>query len=155
YPERVTRYGLLALELSRDPVQRGTLHSYLSSAAEVDPAGGKFPQRRRLAAGRLLARDKELLKYKLPKGAPGLPGVHKLGSDFDSPVERQRLEKQHAEQMDARKHATVVRDLVHRRETLTGQLRYLYGIEPHDDAELRRMVEKTIDDSAAAADLLA
>jgi hypothetical protein len=155
YPERVTKYGNLALELSRDPVQRGVLHSYLASAAEVDPAGGKFPQRRRLAAERLLAGYKELLQFKLPKVAPELPIVNKIGPDFADEAERQTLEKQHAEQTAARRQAEFLGELVHRRETLTGQLRYLYGIEPHDDAELRQLVEKMIDDPASAADLLA
>ena len=60
---------------------------------------------------------------------------------------------QHAAQIEARRRAVFVGEMVHRRHTYAGQLNYLYGREPKADAELRKLVEAALD-KTDAADLL-
>ena len=69
--ERVRRYGERMLAISRDPVERGTMYSYLGSAAEVDPAVKAFADRRRAAAEPLLRGYAELLAQELPAPEAG------------------------------------------------------------------------------------
>ena len=155
YSDRVTKYARLALEQSRDPVQRGMLHSYQGSAAEVNPAGGSFAERRRHAAEHLLTGYAEIMQLRLPKVPPELPAVGKFRGDIEDPVQIQKLKQQNEEQLKARREAEFIRELVARRETLTEQLRYLYGREPTANAELRRLAETIVAEPKAVADLLA
>ncbi len=127
--ERVRKYGRLALAISRDPVQRGTLASYLGSAAEVDSGEKDFTARRRNAARELLAGYAALVALDLPAKAPELPGVGRFDIDGD-PAAVAQAQAFHAAQVEARRQAEFVRDLVERRDTLAGQLRWLYHPDP-------------------------
>lgn len=79
HPERVARYARLALAFERDPVQRGTLYSYLGSALFIDPARLTFSEQRAQAAAAWLQGYKELLPLRLPAGGTGASGRRKAG----------------------------------------------------------------------------
>jgi RNA polymerase sigma factor (sigma-70 family) len=159
---RVTKYGRLALEHTKDPVSRGQVFSYLASAAEVAVAPGDplsddpFAVKRKRSADILLEGYRELLPLKLPAVAPELPGVEKIGGLLDGadPAEEARIRERHAAQLKARRDAEFFRDMVHHRDAYATQLKYLYGREPKADDELRKVVEGALKDPKAAADLL-
>ena len=155
---RVEKYGRLALEYDRDPVRRGEVFSALASAAEVatpaDPlAADPLPVKRKRATGIVLEGYKELLPLELPPTAPELPAVEKVG-DVDGAGRAAAVER-HAAQVEARRKAEFVRDMVRCRDTYVLQLRTLYGREPKADGELKDLVGEGLNDPAAAADLLA
>lgn len=153
HSDKVTKYGKQSLELSRDPVQRGTLFSYLASAAEVKTTG-TFAERREKAAELLLQGYEELSRLKIPRIPPELPAVVKFNPDETDFRESERLQKQHDDEMQARKQAELIRELVQLRAMLVEQLRYLFAREPLDLARLRQLIEKNISDPEAAQELL-
>jgi RNA polymerase sigma factor (sigma-70 family) len=161
--ERMRKYGQKVLEISRDPIERGWIYSYLGSAAEIDPRLADFAERRRLAADPLLAGYAEALAQDLPKFAPELPVLEKIGPEEGSdPVEQAKRRAQHAAQIEARRDAEWVRDLVQRRETLAIQLRWLYrpdlkvhGRDADGPDEIRALATKKLHHAAAVAELLA
>jgi hypothetical protein len=140
------------------------LYSYLGSAAEVDPAMMPFEVRRRRAATELLAGYAELLAQELPKKAPELPAVHKIGGEEFKPNSKQadRARARHAAQMAARRQAEFIRALVERRNILADQLRWLYrphpkvyGRGPDGPEKLRALAARMLQDPAAVKALLA
>ena len=157
---RVREYGRKVLEQSRDPVARGTMYSYLASAAECDNTLKTFEERRRLAADVLLAGFAEALAQELPAEAQELPGVNGIGDrELEDPAEAARMRNFHAAQMEARREAKFVRDLVQRRNTLVLQLRGLYrpaanahGRSEEGLKELRKLAAAKL--STAATDAL-
>jgi hypothetical protein len=158
--QRVRQYARKSLALSRDPLQRGQLYSYLGSAAEVQE-GKEFEDRRREAAGELLAGYAEMLAQGLPPKAPELPPVDKVSHDPD-PIQAAQDRARHAAQMAAREDAEFIRALVSRRDTLANQLRWLYrpdprvhGRNPEGPDELRGLARKVLRDLAAVDALLA
>ncbi|VTS02712.1 sigma-70 family rna polymerase sigma factor : RNA polymerase sigma factor, sigma-70 family OS=Singulisphaera acidiphila (strain ATCC BAA-1392 / DSM 18658 / VKM B-2454 / MOB10) GN=Sinac_4264 PE=4 SV=1: Sigma70_r2: Sigma70_r4_2: DUF3738 [Gemmata massiliana] len=156
---RVREYGQKVLEQSRDPVARGTVYSYLASAAEVDRTLKTFEERRRLAADVLLTGFAEALAQELPAEAPELPAVNRIGGELENdPVEAARIRTQQAVQMEARREAKFVRDLVQRRNTLVLQLRGLYRPTPNvhgrneeGPKELRKLAAAKLSASATEA----
>jgi hypothetical protein len=157
---RVRRYAKKGLALSRDPLQRAWLFSYLGSAAEVDETR-PFPQRRREAARELLSGYAEMLAQGAPKVAPELPGVDAVDNS-DDPARRAREVARHAAQMAAREEAEFTRALVGRRDTLANQLKWLYrpdpnvyGRGPEGPDELRGLARTVLRDRAAVDALLA
>jgi hypothetical protein len=161
--KRVRRYAEKSLALSRDPLQRGTLYSYLGSAAEVE-AEKSFGDRRRQAAKELLTGYAEMLAQELPAKAPELPAVDKLGGEGIDPnlVEAARARARHAAQMATRQEAEFIGELVDRRDTLANQLRWLYhpdprihGRNPDGPEELKALAGKVLNDSTAVKALLA
>jgi hypothetical protein len=138
------------------------LHSYLGSAAEVGPEK-TFEDRRRQAAAELLTGYAEMLAQELPVKAPELPVVDKLvgeGIDTD-PVKAAQARARHAAQMAAREEAEFIRELVHRRDTLANQLRWLYHPDPRihgrtseGPEKLRALAEKVLKDPKAVEVLL-
>jgi RNA polymerase sigma factor (sigma-70 family) len=160
--QRVQKYARKCLALSRDPLQRGMMYSYLGSAAEVEE-GKEFEDRRREAAGELLAGYAEMLAQELPEKAPELPPVDKVSvSDEPDPVRVAQEWARHAAQMAAREDAEFIRELVGRRDTLANQLRWLYrpdpriyGRNPEGPDELRALARKVLRNPAAVDALLA
>jgi RNA polymerase sigma factor (sigma-70 family) len=160
---RVRAHARKSLALNRDPLERGLLYSYLGSAAEVE-AEKTFDTRRRQAAKELLAGYAEMLAQELPQKAPELPRVDKLGdeeADRD-PVSAAQTRARHATQVEARRHAEFIAALVHRRDTLANQLRWLYhpnpvihGRNPEGPTELRALAGKALNDPKAVDALLA
>ncbi len=156
---RVREYGQKVLEQSRDPVARGTVYSYLASAAEVDRTLKTFEERRRLAADVLLTGFAEALAQELPAEAPELPAVNRIGRELENdPVEAARIRTQQAVQMEARREAKFVRDLVQRCNTLVLQLRGLYRPTPNvhgrneeGPKELRKLAAAKLSASATEA----
>jgi RNA polymerase sigma factor (sigma-70 family) len=155
--DRVRKYAGKALALSRDPVERGMLYSYLGSAAELDPALKTFEARRQLAADMLLEGYAQMLAQDLPEKAPDLPRVDKIGGGGINPGAR----AQHAAQLEAREQAEFVRALVQRRDTLANQLRWLYRPDPkvhgrnaNGPNELRALATRKLNDPAAVSALL-
>jgi RNA polymerase sigma factor (sigma-70 family) len=161
HTKRVQAYARKSLALSRDPLQRGFLFSYLGSAAEVEDEK-PFADRRRRAAEALLTGYAELLAQELPEKAPELPVVEKLAEGIDQdPVQAGRDRARHAKQVAARREAEFIRDLVQRRDTLATQLRWLYhphpkihGRNPEGPEELRALAGKILHDRAAVDALL-
>jgi RNA polymerase sigma factor (sigma-70 family) len=160
--QRVRRFARKSLGLSRDPLQRGVLHSYLGSAAEVEPEK-TFEDRRRQAATALLTGYAEMLAQELPAKTPELPVVNKLGDEQIDPnsVEAAQARARHAAQMAARQEAEFIGELVHRRDTLANQLRWLYHPDPRihgrtseGPEKLRALVGKVLNDPKAVEALL-
>jgi RNA polymerase sigma factor (sigma-70 family) len=159
--KRVQTYARKSLALSRDPLQRGWLYSYLGSAAEVDE-NNAFADRRQHAAAELLTGYAEMLAQEFPAKAPELPAVDLLGLEGTDPVEAAQARALHAAKMAARQEADFIRELVHRRDTLTNQLRWLYhpdprihGRNPDGPEELRALARKVLNDPKAVEALLA
>ena len=128
HADRVRKYAGKCLAISRDPLQRGRMYSYLASA--VDLKGTAFPGGRREAAVILLRGYAEMLAQELPEQAPELPGVDRFDIDGDPVAEAQARARQAAQQV-ARQEAEFTRDLIARRDTLVLQLRDLYKPEPN------------------------
>lgn len=130
--ERIEKYARKALELSRDPIQRGWAWMYLSCTAQDARAAKTFPERRRLAAEALLRNLTELLVQDLPAAAPELPPVTKPARIGEAPRPgKPSVEEWQRPQIEARREAEFVRDLVARRETALVQLRDLYRPSVH------------------------
>jgi hypothetical protein len=152
HTEFVRKYATKCLEVSRDPLDRGRMHSVL--ACTVDLGGFAFPKGRREAADILLTGFRELLAQELPDAAPELPVVEKIGDvigrgDAEEALARAR----HAAQRAAREEAQFIRDQIDRRETLVLQLRDLYkpdakrhGRTPDGPEELRALAAKKLTD---------
>jgi hypothetical protein len=154
HAERVRKYAPKCLELSRDPLHRAWMYSYLASAEYV--ADGEFAVTRRKGAEWLLTGYVELLAQELPDEKPELPAVNKIG-DSDDPAARAR----HAAQMAAREQAVFVQDQVFRRDVLVQQLRDLYKpnkVQSNRDEkgvdELRAVAAKKLPDDAAVKALV-
>jgi uncharacterized protein (TIGR03067 family) len=162
--KRVRNYAGKSLALSRDPLQRGVLYSYIGSAAKRE-AETTFEDRRLRAATELLTGYAEMLAQDLPAKAPELPVVNKLGDEVlnnPDPVKAAQARARHAAQMAARQEAEFIRELVHRRDTLANQLRWLYhphpkihGRNPDGPEKLRALAGKMLNDPAAVEALLA
>jgi RNA polymerase sigma factor (sigma-70 family) len=161
--QRVQAYARKSLALSRDPLQRGWLYSYLGSAAEVE-AEKTFANRRQQAAEELLTGYVEMCAQELPEKAPELPPVDKIGGEwFDpDPVVSALARARHTAQVVARQEAEFLRALVHRRDTLANQLRWLYrpdprihGRNPDGPQELRALARKVLHDPKTVDALLA
>jgi hypothetical protein len=131
--ERVRGYGARMLAVSRDPVERGTMYSYLASAAEADPTVKAFADRRTLAAEPLLRGYAELLAQELPEVKPARPllGPVREGPDDGDPNARGEAQARAAVMLEAYRQAVFTEDLVFRRDTLVGQLRWLYRPDLH------------------------
>jgi RNA polymerase sigma-70 factor (ECF subfamily) len=160
--KRVRRFAERSLALSRDPLQRGCLYSYLGSAAEVE-VEKTFEDRRQGAAAQLLMGYAEMLAQELPAKVPELPRVDKLGAEGidPDPVKAAQARARYAAQMTARREAEFIRDLVHRRDTLANQLRGLYhpdprihGRDPDGPEKLRALAGKVLNDPTAVEALL-
>jgi RNA polymerase sigma factor (sigma-70 family) len=156
--KRVQTYARKSLALSRDPVQRGLMYSYLGSAVEVE-LEKPFADRRREAATELLLGYVEMLAQELPEKAPELPIIEKLGGEEEQPGPLEIA--RHAAQVEARLQAEFIRDLVQRRDTLAGQLRWLYhphpkihGRNPEGPNELKALATKMLRDRKAVDALL-
>ncbi len=148
HAERVRKYAAKCLAISRDPLQRGLMYSYLASA--VDLRGTAFPKGRREAARILLTGYVEMLVQELPEKAPELPGVNIFNIDGDLIAEIQARAR-HASQMAARQEAEFSRDLVGRRDILVMQFRDLfkpepkyYGRNPEGLDELRALAKRKL-----------
>ena len=131
----VTRHAKEGLKYERDPVQRGWLFMYLGDAATVRDGDPKtFVERRVDAARWYLKGYAELRPFNLPDRAPELPQIEKVGGEFNfSKVangeidpEQVAAEVRQAAQIKRRDETTIVRELVHRRETYLSGLRELY-----------------------------
>jgi len=154
HPERVIRYGRLALASERDPVRRGVLYSYLGSAAEIDPTQLTFAGQRAQAAVVWLQGYRELLPLHLPVVAPELPVVEKLDVDALDPSQLASARLKHEAQMKARQEAERLQQLVAHRDIFVRQLKETYAREPRADAELRSLVRRELGDKQAADTLL-
>jgi len=161
--QRVQAYARKSLALSRDALQRGWLYSYLGSAAELE-AEKTFASRRRRAAKELLTGYAEMMVQELPEKAPELPQVDKLGGEGPEPdpLVAAQARARHAAQLEARREAEFIAALVHRRDTLANQLRWLYhpdpiihGRNPEGPEELRVLARKVLNDRHAVEALLA
>jgi RNA polymerase sigma factor (sigma-70 family) len=155
---RVRRYARLALSLSRDPIDRGLMYSYLASAAEVDPAEKDFAVRRKRAADELLTGYAELLVQGLPEKAPDLP-ILGAGKQLGQPTPEETA--RYEAYLLARREAEWVRAQVERRETLLGQLRWLFkpqpnvhGRTPEGLVELRQLARGYLKDPALVSALM-
>lgn len=133
HTDRVRKYAERCLKLSRDPLDRGHLYSYLASCEEVGK--GEFADRRRKATEWLLTGYLELLVQELPDAKPELPGVMKFRIDGDG-AEAQLVRAKHAAQVAAREQAEWACEQINRRDTLVLQFRNLYS---RDADELRKL----------------
>lgn len=161
HASRVQKYTRLALELSRDPLQRAYLHSLQGSAFEVDLTIKDFAERRRQAATRLLDGYAELLAYENPEVAPELPAVGGGDKSEQDPARREAARLKNAAQVAARKQAVYLADLVAQRNILTNQLTWLYQPDPKIHgrtieglAEIRELAKNRLPSEAAVTVLM-
>jgi hypothetical protein len=156
HTDLVRKYAAKCLEVSRDPLQRGRIYSYLASA--VDLNGTAFPEGRREAAEILLNGYFEMLVQELPEKTSELPGVEKIGGLIGNggPAEAQ-ARALNAAQVAAREEAVFVGDQIDRRETLVVQLRDLYkpdtkrhGRTEDGPKELCELASKLLTDQQAS-----
>jgi len=138
HADRVRKYAERCLKLSRDPLDRGRMYSYLASCEEV--AKGPFADRRKNATAWLLKGYHELLVQELPDAKPELPGVGKFRIDGEGPEAQQARAKQ-AAQIAAREQAVGVGDQIFRRDVLVMQFRNLYDQDPD---QLRKPAEAVL-----------
>lgn len=160
--ERVRQYARKSLALNQDPLERGHLHTYLGSAAEVDSTVKDVAERRRRAADELLNGYAEMLAQELPDKAPELPRVEGGEFDMTDPNELGKHRSRQMAQIEARQQAEFTRDLVHRRDTLAKQLSWLYHPHPkihgrnaEGPQELRNLAVKKLQDESAVIALMA
>lgn len=147
--ERVRKYALKCLQISRDPLQRSRMLSTL--ACTVNLSGHAFPKGRRQAAEILLTGYVEILAHDLPEMAPELPAVEKFHVDGDNDAAEGQARARHAAQVAARQEAEFTRELVSRRDTLLMQFRDLFkpepkyhGRNPEGPDELRALARKKL-----------
>lgn len=148
---RVRKYAVKCLAVSRDPLERRRMQTYLASA--VDVGGAAFPKGRREAAAILLTAYRETLAQELPDKAPELPAVGKIGDAIgQGGPEEAQARATYAAQLAARAEAEFVRDQVDGRDVLVTQLRDLFkpepnrhGRNPQGPDELRALAGKTLD----------
>jgi hypothetical protein len=153
HPDCVTKYGQLALEIERDPIQRSLLHIYLGCAAEVEAGDKTFSEKRLKATKAYLVGYKETLTLKLPDDAPELPGVDIIEERGD-PETAKANRLRHDAQMNARKAAEFLRAMVHNRDILRRQVLELYRREPAADKELSEIAEQVLGNRKDAEKLL-
>ena len=139
HADRVRKYAEKCLKLSRDPLDRGRMYSYLASCEEV--AKGAFADRRKNSTDWLLKGYLELLVQELPDQKPELPAVEKspriLGDGADDAAIRARI----AAQIAAREQAVWVGEQIFRRDVLVMQFRNLYDQDPD---QLRKPAEAVL-----------
>jgi hypothetical protein len=149
-PAKIATYCQAGLDSKLiTPGQRATLYSYWASAIEVQrDAIKEFPERRRAAAKVLLSGLGELAPLQIPEQEPELPSSVRIDiGSAPGEAPRQRAEAEAYQR--ARDNVIRIRDLIFRRKVLTDQVRYLYVRPPADDAELRDLATKAIDESTA------
>lgn len=159
HADLVRKYGAKCLEISRDPLQRGRIYSYLASTVDLNAAA--FPEGRREAAEILLNGYFEMLVQELPEKTSDLPGVEKIGGVIGNGAAAEAQARAlDAAQAAAREEAIFVGDQIDRRETLVVQLRDLYkpdakrhGRTEDGPKELRETASKLLTDQQAS-DLL-
>jgi hypothetical protein len=134
----------------------------LGSAEEVDPKSRPFADKRRAAGEQLMRGYAEMLAQELPDVAPELPQVGGprdiVGEDANR---RGEAIAQNLAQVNARREAEFIRDLVFRRDTLEKQLRWLYqpnekvhGRKDEGMEELKALASKHLLDDKAVARLV-
>jgi len=117
----------MMLALSQDPLERGTMYSYLASTFDVDSTVKTFEEKRRLGADYLLQGYAELLVQDLPAIAPERPPLGPIRNGFeDDPNKRGENQAKQQALQDAYNQARFVEDLIFRRDTLLLQLRGNY-----------------------------
>ncbi len=154
HPDCVTKYGNLALEIERDPIQRSLLQIYLGCAAEVEAGDKTFSEKRLKATKLYLAGYKEAIALKLPAEAPELPGVEKIAVEASDPETAKVNRARHEAQMNARKAAEFLRAMVQNRDILRRQVLELYRREPAADNELRDIAEQVLGNRKSVEDFL-
>ena len=153
---RVREYSLAALKLDVDADRRASLFSLVGSAALVDPAVPTFAEQRRNAAKLWLTGYREVVSLKLPKSAPELPVVEKLGDIAGEPPEqRAAREQQHATQLEARQQAEFIRRMVAHRHQLAHLLVETHRRDPANEPELRTLAKGVLVDKSLVEMLLA
>jgi len=145
-----------ALAFDQDELTRLQLYVYLGDAiwrqTEKYTPEVWGPQRRK-AAEAYLTGLADVLQHDLPAEAPDLPAVGVYNVD-GPPEVVQKYRQQHAEEMAARKEAERIRELVHFRQTLTGQVVQMYAREPDAFEELFRLASAYLESAEAAQALV-
>jgi hypothetical protein len=129
HAQRVRKYAIRCLEISRDPLQRG--RAYSSLASSVSLRGAAFTKGRREATEFLLAGYIELLAQDLPDQAPEWPAFNKVRIDDGLGEIPPRMQAEIEAQNAARREAEFVRELVSRRDTFIMQFRDLFKPQPN------------------------
>lgn len=144
-PEKTIEYSKKALwgQLT-DPLARMRLYVYWGDAIQLSrgPVRGKeLAEVRKEAVIPYLTGLKEMLKQDLPEAKPEIPIMTILNDDGprDSP-EHARVEAQNKAAMLARWQC----DMIDRRETLIGQIVYMYSRSPFATEELQALATDVV-----------
>ncbi len=153
---RVREYCLAALKLDVDPIRRASLFSLVGSAALVDPTTTSFAEQRRNAAKLWLTGYREIALLKLPKDAPERAIVLKIGdTEGESSEQRADRMKELDAQLEARRQAEFVRQMVEHRRQLARMCVENYQRDPADEPELRKLATEALIDKSLVDALLA
>lgn len=154
HASRVAHYAPLALQHDHHPERNAMARGYLASSANFIPEEADADARRRESTRLWLENYRELLPLKLPKNAPDLPGVGKVGSGFEDPAERARNLLIQNAQVRARAKARLIRELVKHRQICARLVVEAYRRREPADAELRELALDVLHDQRLVEQVL-
>lgn len=149
-PNKTIEYARKALEYPLEPLKVVLLYIYWGDAIQVAHRGvhgQELVTARREAVMPYLEGLKETLKYDLPEVKPELPVISVF--NYDGPTDtdeyRNMIRKQ-KEQVEAREKAKFQCDMIQYRDTLIGQINFLYTRFPFATTELEGLLKQTLGD---------
>lgn len=155
-PEKMIEYVRRAHDFPLEPPQRLQLYVYWGDAIQIQNAGvlgDALADKRKLAVSPYLEGLKELAQYNLPETKPKLRGVFKAVAPEGSPGYEEMV-KEHEQALAAAYKAILERKLIDARDTLTGQIVYLYTRRPLATEELEELATQKLQDAAAVDRLM-
>jgi hypothetical protein len=159
--DKTAEYAQKALACPVKPEERLTMYCYWGDALQVTRgpvAGNNLPPVRREAVMPYLQGLKETLKYNLPDDPPKIPGGGTfINFEGAGPIPEGIQRARRAEEARA-KAAENVRwqvDMIERRETLIGQIVFMYSRKPLATDEIRVLATQVIADDHLVGRLMA
>lgn len=149
-PLKIIEYVKKALEYPLEPVTKARLYTYWGDAVQVANRGVRgeaLVKVRREAVVPYLEGLKFVLSYDLPDEKPDLPSIDL----FDHPGPKsdpmyQAMFKEYERQVKVRKEANFLNEMIQERDTLIGQITFLYTRFPFATAELHGLLKQTLGD---------
>jgi hypothetical protein len=157
-PEKALEYAKKALEFPLELPKATDMYEHWGSALYIawggylydpsisppadidwDKRNRDFGAMRKEVAGLYMTAEKLLLDAKVPRERIPEPAVGTYLCDSDDESLCEELERQHDEQMAARKKADSTNELVRRRLWFEGELVSMYSHQPYATTELRRL----------------
>ncbi len=159
--DKTIEYTQKALAWPLKPEARLLMFTYWGDALQVvrgPVAGDKLPPVRREAAMPYLQGLKETLKYNLPDDPPKIPGGGTfINFEGSGPIPQgvQRARRAEEERAKAVEHVRWQVDMIQRRETLIGQIVFMYSRKPFATDEIQALATQVIADDHLVGRLMA